>query len=158
MENETSNQPPEMPAANPYAAPTQPPMLPQAQPAGVGANGLTQDDLSMGMLVHLLGLLTGFIGTLIIWLVKKDQSRFVDFHGREALNFMISMFIYMMGAMILGFILSIFTMGIGMLIIFPVMIVVAVGQLVCEIMACLAANRGEWHRYPMTIRMIPDAR
>lgn len=160
MDNETTNQPPEMPvgpADNPYASPAPPPMLPQAQAGGVDASGLTQDDRSMGMLVHLLGLLTGFIGVLIIWLVKKDQSRFVDFHGREALNFMISMFIYTMGAMILGFVLSIFTMGLGLFLLFPVIILVGIGQLVCEILACLAANRGEWHRYPMTIRLIPDA-
>jgi len=160
MENESTNKPPEMPAepaVNPYVSPSQPPMLPQAQAGGVDANGLTHDDRSMGMLVHLLGLLTGFLGVLILWLVKKDESKFVDFHGREALNFMISMFIYTMGAMIVGFVLSIFTMGFGMLILFPVIFVVVIGQLVCEIMACLAANRGEWHRYPMTIRLIPDA-
>ncbi|MBK1853995.1 DUF4870 domain-containing protein [Verrucomicrobiaceae bacterium 5K15] len=157
MDRETSPQPPEMPSgsgADPYVTPAQPPMLPTA--AQADANGVTADDRSMGMLVHLLGLLTGFIGVLIIWLVKKDQSRFVDFHGREALNFMITIFTVTMGGMLVGLALSIFTMGLGMLLLFPLIFLVGVGQLVCEIIACIAANRGEWHRYPMTIRFIPD--
>lgn len=112
----------------------------------------------MGMLVHLLGLLTGFIGVLIIWLVKKDSSKFVDFHGREALNFMISLFIYTMVLVLIGIVLAVMTMGIGMIVLFPVIAIIGIGQLICEIMACVAANKGEWHRYPMTIRFIPDVR
>ena len=47
------------------------------------------DDCNMGMLIHLGGVLTGFIMPLIIWLIKKDQSRFVDDQanlGRQKLN------------------------------------------------------------------------
>jgi uncharacterized Tic20 family protein len=41
------------------------------------------DDCNMGMLIHLGGLFTGFIVPLIIWLIKKDQSRFVDDQARR---------------------------------------------------------------------------
>ena len=153
------NRPPEIPqntGDNPYVTPNQPPMLPQT--ALVDVNGLTHDDKTMGMLIHLLALLAGFIGVLILWLVKKDQSKFVDFHGREAMNFMISMFIYAMIIVILGFVIAIPTMGFGMMIIFPFVMILGIGQLIFEIMACIAANRGDWHRYPLTIRVIPDAR
>lgn len=108
----------------------------------------------MGMLVHLLGLLTGIIGVLILWLVKKDQSRFVDHHGKEALNFQLTLLIYMLGMLALAFVAGVLTMGIGMIVIFPLIFAVSIGALVLEILACLAANRGEWHRYPMTIRLI----
>lgn len=145
-------------AINPYAGPTQPPMLPQVQAGGVDAYGLTQDDRTMGMLVHLLGLMTGIIGVLILWMVKKDQSKYVDFHGREALNFMITMMIYTFGLLIIGGVLAAVTMGIGMFLVVPVMFAIGICQLVCEIKACIAANKGEWHRYPVTIRLIPDAR
>jgi len=159
MENESTDRvnPPQIPAGNPYVTPSQPPMLPAGVPSGVDANGLTEDDRTMGMLVHLLGLLTGVIGVLILWMIKKDQSKFVDFHGREALNFMITLFIVSMALMLVSVVLGIVTMGFGMFLIFPLFFVVAIGQLVCEIKACIAANKGEWHRYPMTIRMIPDA-
>ncbi len=104
----------------------------------------------MGMLVHLLALLTGFLGVLIIWLVKKDQSRFIDHHGKEALNFMITCFL----AAMIGIVFAVITMGLGMIIVLPLFMLIWVGSLVFEIMACIAANRGEWYRIPMTIRFI----
>jgi len=58
------------------------PLPPQAPPG--------KDDCSMAMLAHLLAIFTGFIGPLIIWLVKKDTSRFVDQQGKEALNWAIT--------------------------------------------------------------------
>src|SRR4051812_11305473 len=53
----------------------------------------TPDDKTMAMLAHLLGIVTGFVGPLIIWLVKKDQSPFVDDQGKEALNFQLTLLI-----------------------------------------------------------------
>lgn len=48
------------------------------------------DAKNMAMLCHLLAIFTGFLGPLIIWLIKKDQDRFVDVQGKEALNFQIT--------------------------------------------------------------------
>jgi len=124
------------------------------QPSMVNPYEVSQDDRTMGMLVHLLALLTGFIGVLIIWLVKKDQSRFVDYHGKEAINFQLTILIYVFGLMTLGFVVGIVTMGLGLFLIFPFMFVISIGAFVFELIACMAANRGEWHRYPMTIRFI----
>jgi uncharacterized Tic20 family protein len=52
-------------------------------------------------LVHasaLLGVFLHFPGhvlaPLIVWLVKRDESPEIDAHGKEALNFQISMLIY----------------------------------------------------------------
>src|SRR5689334_1430002 len=53
----------------------------------------TQDDKTMAMLSHLLGIVLGFVGPLIIWLIKKDQSPFVDDQGKESLNFQIMLVI-----------------------------------------------------------------
>ena len=33
-------------------------------------------------------LFTVFIGPLIIWFIKKDDSAFIDYHGREYFNFL----------------------------------------------------------------------
>jgi len=56
----------------------------------------TKDDRTWAMLCHLSGL-AGYVvpfgnifGPLIIWLIKRDQSWFVDDQGKEALNFQIS--------------------------------------------------------------------
>ncbi|MEW4925518.1 DUF4870 domain-containing protein [Algibacter sp. 2305UL17-15] len=43
--------------------------------------------------------LGNFIGPLILWTANKDKSEFVDQHGKQALNFQISMLLY---AVILG--------------------------------------------------------
>lgn len=103
----------------------------------------------MAMLCHLLSIFTGFLGPLILWLVKKDSSRFVDHHGRESLNFQITVFLvsFCLGAM--AFVMMFFFIGILLI---PLLMAIGVLALVAEIMACLAANRGEWHRYPCTIR------
>ncbi len=36
------------------------------------------DEKVMGMLAHILGAVTSFLGPLIIWLIKKDESPFVE--------------------------------------------------------------------------------
>lgn len=110
----------------------------------------------MGMLIHLLGMITGFVGVLILWLIKKDQSRFVDHHGKEALNFMISVLIYSFSFMVLTFVVGFVTMGIGFIFMVPVYMLFGLAVLVFEILACMSAYRGEWHRYPLTLRFIRD--
>lgn len=112
---------------------------------------VTPDDKSMAMLCHLLAILTGFIGPLVIWLVKKDTSPFVDHHGREALNFQITVFIVMMALSFITFILMFVFIGI---ILIPVLLVVAILSFVAVILACVAANKGEWHRYPFCLRVL----
>jgi len=100
----------------------------------------------MATLVHVLAIFTGFIGPLIIYLVKEDDP-FVRHHSAEALNFSISVTI----AYIVSGILIIVLIG---LILLPL---VWIGALVFQIQAAMAANRGEWYRYPFNIRMVPGA-
>jgi len=53
----------------------------------------TKDECNMAMLAHLLGIFTGFLGALVVWLMKKDSSAFVGEESKEALNFQITMLI-----------------------------------------------------------------
>ena len=87
-----------------------------------------------------------FIAVLIMWLIKKDDSPFLDDHGREAVNFQISLFLW---ALILG-IGAVFTCGLSAIFLFAIPIVGAIGM----IYAAVAANRGEFFRYPMTFRIL----
>lgn len=107
------------------------------------------DERNLGMVLHLLSIFTGIWGVLILWLVKKDSSRFLDFHGKEALNFQLTVMLVTFSAMIIGVVTMV-----GLLFAVPLVLVVAAGALVCEILACAAAYRGEWHRYPLAIRFI----
>lgn len=43
--------------------------------------------------------LGNIIGPLILWVLNKDKSSFVDKHGKQAINFQLSIFLY---AIILG--------------------------------------------------------
>jgi uncharacterized Tic20 family protein len=84
------------------------------------------------------------IGPLVVWLLKKNESLNVDAHGKEALNFQISMTIY---TILAG--LSCFAL-IG----FVLLPVVLVANLVLIIIASIKASNDEFYRYPLTIRMI----
>lgn len=106
----------------------------------------SQDERTIAMLIHLLGLLTGFLGPLILWLVKKDQSRFIDHHGKEAVNFMLTAFLISIPLLVI----TIVTLGLGFFIYLPVMLIF----FIFDILACVEANKGSWHRIPFNIRFI----
>mgnify|MGYP000364082610 CR=1 FL=1 len=113
--------------------------------------GVSEGQRTYTLFLHLAGLL-GFIvavpivPTVIMWAIKKDESGFVDDHGREAMNAQISYLIYTLGFAALTPI----TCGVS-LAAAAAMPVVAV---VFTILAAISASRGEYHRYPATIRFI----
>jgi uncharacterized Tic20 family protein len=111
---------------------------------------LTGEDKTMGMLCHLLAL-CGYIipfgnilGPLIIWLVKKEESAFVNDQGKEAINFQITVMI----AIIICVPLMFICIGI------PLAIIVGIGSLVLTIIATVNASGGTWYRYPFALRLI----
>ena len=127
----------EMTESNPPPSPLSP---------GPGYNGPVpdQDSKTIAMLAHLLSIFTGFIGPLIIWLIKKDSSPFVGDQAKEALNFQLTCFI---GYLIAGITIH-FCIG---FIIFPL---VYACHLIFAIMATMKANSGIAYRYPVCIRFI----
>jgi uncharacterized protein len=128
----SSNPIPENPAPSP------PP--PEAAPTDVAAK---PEDRSMAMLCHLLGIFTGFIGPLIIWLLKKDQSNYVDDQGKESLNFQITLLIAHLVA------------GVAVCIHFGFLnLAIWVLTIVFGVLATVAANRGERYRYPFSLRLV----
>ena len=84
------------------------------------------------------------LGPLIVWLVKRGDSAEIDAHGKEALNFQISMLIYNVVAGILCLIV------IG----FVLLAVLHVLNVVFVIIASLRASEGQIYRYPLTLRLI----
>jgi uncharacterized protein len=84
------------------------------------------------------------LGPLIVWLVKRGDSPEIDAHGKEALNFQISMLIYNVVAGVLCLLL------IG----FFLLAVLHILNVVFVIIAALRASEGQFYRYPLTIRLI----
>jgi uncharacterized Tic20 family protein len=101
-----------------------------------------KDARMFAMLAHLLAIFTCFVGPLVIWLIKKDEHPFVNEQGKEALNFQITVAIAYVVATLLP---------IAGCFLAPAVWVV---NLIFCIMACVAANKGEHYRYPVSLRLI----
>jgi len=145
----------------PESAPPPIPQVPPPMPSGMAYMPMhgqmpppmmvTEEEKTLAMLCHLLAIFTGFLGPLVLWLVKKDQSPYIDHHGREALNFQITLLLAMLALGSATFILMFVFIGILLV---PVMMVVAILAMVAEIIAAIAAQNGVWHRYPFNLRMV----
>jgi len=95
----------------------------------------------LGLFFHFLG---HILGPLAVWLLKRGDSSEIDAHGKESLNFQISMLIYDAIAAIL----CIFLIGI------PILIALWVANTVLVIIASVKASEGKFYQYPFTIRLI----
>jgi uncharacterized Tic20 family protein len=111
---------------------------------------------------------------LVVWAARRRESNFIDYHGRESLNFQLSMLIY-------GFVLVLIGVGIALFAILvfgfeqfdpndptaivgamagafayiAFLIVWAVIQTILVVIAGVQAVQGNKSRYPLTIRFIP---
>lgn len=133
------------------------------QAARVRDDAASPDERTYGMFTHLAGGLSalsagvpalGLIATLILWRIKAKESPFLDDHGCEAVNFQISLLIYYVVGGIVGGILTAITLGLFSII----MVLGAAALFIVGIVACIrgaiAANRGEFYRYPICLRLI----
>jgi len=104
----------------------------------------TQDEKTLALISHIGTLVAGFIVPLVIWLTQKDKSDYVTYHGKESLNFQITMFIIIMASVILTFVV----VGIFLL------IAAGIFNLVVVIIATVKASEGEAYKYPINLRLI----
>ena len=95
----------------------------------------------LGIFLHFPGHL---LGPLIVWLAKRDDSPEIDAHGKESVNFQISMLIYNGIAVVFCLVL------VG----FAFLAVLWVLNAVFVVVASIQASDGKFYRYPMTIRFI----
>jgi len=111
---------------------------------------VSPEDRKWGLLVHLsafAGLIVPLgtiIGPLIVWLLKREASPFVDDQGKEALNFQISVLIYSAISALL------IIVGIGIVL----LIIIGIATLILTVVAGVKANEGVYYRYPFTFRLI----
>jgi uncharacterized Tic20 family protein len=114
-------------------------------------SSLSDTDRNFGIALHL----TPFAGAIfflfvftpaVLWLIRKDQSAFVDDHGREVLNMQLSAIVFSIILAVAGFL----TVGLGWLALAVWHIVIIIAQ----IRGAIAASNGEYFRYPMIIRFL----
>lgn len=164
--------PPSWPTGDTSVPPSPPPAPSPSPPAGGWAptpapartthdpnhpSGLSSSLRTFGMLTHLSAfagalIALAFIGPLVMWLIRRDEHPFLDHHGKEALNFNLSMLLYG----VVGIVVSIATLGLGLVIVVPATVVFFVTWVVTTIVGAVKANAGEGYRYPLTIRFVKD--
>jgi hypothetical protein len=110
-----------------------------------------KEEQNWAMACH-LSALAGFlipfgnmVGPLIVWLLKRAEMPQVDIHGKEALNFQITVSIALLVCALLMLVL------IGFVLVF----IVGLGALVLTIMAAVKVSNGDFeYRYPFAIRLL----
>jgi len=136
------------------------------------------NETSHAAIIHISALSTyigvpfgSLLGPLIFWLIWKDESKFVDENGKEALNFNLSLWLYKLvaiiiaGLMFIGPILSMVASDepnpLSMILSIPGIWLFAgsfgligIYRLVMVIIAAIKASNGEVFHYPLTIRII----
>lgn len=132
---------------NPYETP------PPATPLEELEYTPTHDDRNLALIAHLSGLagvlgagMLGFLGPLIIYLLKKDTSPYVESQAKEALNFQITLLLISISGM--------FLVAISCGTLFPLIFVPMVLQVVFSIIAALAVRDGSHYRYPFNLRLL----
>lgn len=115
------------------------------------------DEKTWAVIAHvsaLAAMLIGFafLGPLVVYLIKKDQSPYVRGHAAAALNFQLSWLIWGIVLGIATVVLSLVLIG---LLLIPVLLVGAVAWFVLVILASVKANNGEPpYNYPLTINFV----
>jgi uncharacterized Tic20 family protein len=151
----STDQPPQEPqrpedVQTPPEAATQPPQPPAVQGyQGPPAQMAPDEERTWAMLAHILSFVSawfalGLVAPLIVMLVFGDRSAYVRYHAVESLNFQITTLIAVVAATLLTVVL------IG-LVLLPI---IGIAYVVFVIMGGLAANRGQWYRYPVNLRLV----
>lgn len=111
---------------------------------------LTRDEKLWGMLCHISAFaffifpFGNILAPLILWMIKKDESPYIDRNGKESLNFQISMILYAIISALLVLIL------IGFILLFALLLL----DFILVVVAAIKANDGIEYKYPMTIQFI----
>ncbi|MFC7020853.1 MULTISPECIES: DUF4870 domain-containing protein [Haloarcula] len=111
---------------------------------------VTDDEQTWAVILHasaFTGLVVPFgnvLGPLLVWLIKKDESAFIDESGKAALNFQLTWTMLMLVALLT------LLVGIGFLLV-PV---VAVAWIVIVVLATVRASDREVYDYPLTVDLI----
>lgn len=99
-------------------------------------------------LCQLLTFLTGFGGLivpLVLWSTQKDKVYGMDEHGKQIINFQLSIIIYAILCIPLIFLLGLGILG---------LIVLGVISLIYPILNAIKTSNGETPKYPLSLNFI----
>lgn len=119
---------------------------------------LESDARTWAMLLHILAVVVmfmsggfmSFAAPLVIWLLYRQRSALIDFHGRQNLNLQLTVLVVGILAIVLG----VATLGFGFLITLPLFGAYWVYALVVSIIAAARAQSGIYYAIPFAIPFI----
>ena len=147
----------------------------------------TTTDRSLATLTHLSTLsqyifpFGNFILPIVIWSSARKNSEFMDSHGKEAINFQLSIFLYTIGLALIAVPILLFSVlrnvpfaeiidgselgnhlsmgnitGIAIVALVAILLfaILKVAEFFLVIVASVKASNGEPFKYPLTIRFI----
>lgn len=106
-----------------------------------------------GMILHLSVFagyvvpLAGLIAPIVIWQIKKDEFPILDAHGKNLMNFLITILIASVVAGLLTATVILAIIGI------PLLIALGIAGIVMPIIAAIKANDGIVWPYPYTLKI-----
>ncbi|HAL49492.1 MAG: zinc ribbon domain-containing protein [SAR202 cluster bacterium] len=128
---------------------------------------LTQDERTTALFCHLAtfaGFLFPFgniIAPLVIWLLRRYDSPYIDHHGKEAVNFQITIWICFVSFVVVGGLILIasgIVVGIAAVVAAGILAVVAIAMVfffpIMTLIAAVKASHGVEYRYPLAIRLV----
>jgi len=92
----------------------------------------------------------GIVAVLVIWLVYRERSALIDFHGKQQMNLNISA----IAAALVAGIGTLLTFFVGGFILLPALAAYVIYLFVVSIIATVAANRGEYYRIQGIFRFL----
>ena len=131
-------------------------MVPVSNDVSAKTNRLWEIACHASALSLFVGIPCGnILGPLLVWLFKKGESGAIDEHGKEALNFQLSLSLYLLVLMVATGSLMIILIGFLLLpLLIAACIIGPLVDLIFIIIASVKASNGELYRYPCTIRFI----
>lgn len=106
---------------------------------------LTQEEKQWAMFAHIGSAVFGIIGALIVYFMKKDESKFIAYHATQALYLQCGI----AALVLISIVLFAITLGLAGIILFPLVMLVSIGALVFHIIGAIKANEGEWYKLPV---------
>lgn len=98
----------------------------------------------------------GFLGPLVVWLVRKDDA-YAEHHAKEALNFQLTVLLAVVASVVLVVpvvILGVLTLGLGLILAAVAVLAAVIAWFVFPIVGAVKASSSEGYRYPLTIRFV----
>jgi uncharacterized Tic20 family protein len=93
----------------------------------------------------------GLAAPIIIWQTKKNELPLLDEHGKNAVNWLISLLIYCAAYVMVSFVLTFVGVGIILFMLWPFILVATI---IPPIMAAIKGNNGEVWKYPLAIQFL----